>query len=254
MIRIDRTHGEAPAALETDGQADLPRIKDLVDQGTLTSKDFDSDIYSSEAVRTSLWEMQDHKCCFCEREYERKWSTVEHFRPKTSANRENGVVDLGYWWLAYDYENLYFACNNCNSPKSNRFPLEAGTAALGEYEHPSTHAESPLVLDPGRDKPEDHLTFVWLLNRGYQITSRDGSTRGSTTIRIAALDRDDLTELRHSYYKRHIKPVVTRYRRAVKDEDEQRKSEALTDARRLTKRDHPYSLLAKEVFRQKGLL
>jgi uncharacterized protein (TIGR02646 family) len=73
--------------------------------------------------------MQEGKCCFCEREYECKWSTVEHFRPKTVANRGDGIVDVGYWWLAYDFANLYFACQNCNSPKKDHFPLVDGTVA-----------------------------------------------------------------------------------------------------------------------------
>jgi hypothetical protein len=108
VISIDRSRGVAPARLISDGSADLPRIEGLVAAGTLESRDFRRAIYSSDEVRDALWHMQHTKCCFCEHDYEKKNSTVEHFRPKTSALARNRAKEPGYWWLAYEFDNLYF--------------------------------------------------------------------------------------------------------------------------------------------------
>ncbi len=67
MIAIDRSRAQAPQALITGGKQDLPRIRKLRRDGSLSSKSFNSNIYSSEVVRTALWVMQYRKCCFCER-------------------------------------------------------------------------------------------------------------------------------------------------------------------------------------------
>ena len=141
--------------------ADLPRLRTLATAGGLTSKHFDKSIYGPPAVKTCLWQMQNGKCCYCEREYERKHSDVEHFRPKTEALREGKVKTLGYWWLAYRFDNLYFGCLVCNRIKGSHFPLTAGTRPLEAEADPRHAAEFPLLIDPGFDDPEDHLTFVW---------------------------------------------------------------------------------------------
>ncbi|MCK5796433.1 MAG: hypothetical protein KAI47_04585 [Deltaproteobacteria bacterium] len=254
MIRIDRNDATAPDALQTNGAQDLARIRELVQRGELLSKSFNKGIYGSDAVKDALWHMQHKKCCYCEHKLEKKWSTVEHFRPKTTADRGNGTVDTGYWWLAYDFSNLYFACQNCNNPKSARFPLVSGTLGLQPEQDPSTHPESPLIVDPGAEQPERHLTFEWISGRGFQIAPLNGSERGRATIDAAALDRDELMEMRRDHYKDNILPVIKRYRKAVQDGDQERQGEALADARRMTQPEHEYALLAKVAFKRWRLL
>jgi len=254
MIRINRNRATAPAALQTDGTQDLLRIRGLVQQGTLVSKSFKKGIYGPDEVKDALWRMQYKKCCYCEHKSEKKWSTVEHFRPKTTADRDNGTVDAGYWWLAYDFSNLYFACQNCNNPKSDLFPLVPGTIGLQPEKHPSTHPESPLIVDPGAEQPECHLTFEWIPRRGFQIAPLNGSERGRATIDAAALERDELMEMRRDYYKDNILPVIKRYKKAVREQDQTRQDEAITDARRMTKPNHEHALLAKVAFKRARLL
>lgn len=118
MIGIDRSGTPSPDKLRTDGEADLPRIRALAEAGILKSDDFDRDIYGSPEVKTTLWGMQHRKCCYCEREYERKYSGVEHFRPKTNALRDDGAKTPGYWWLAYWFDNLYFGCPIAIRPRA----------------------------------------------------------------------------------------------------------------------------------------
>jgi uncharacterized protein (TIGR02646 family) len=253
MIAIDRSGASCPEELEKDGAGDLSRLRALAAAGSLASKDFDESIYASPTVKTCLWQMQSGKCCYCEREYERKYSDVEHFRPKTEALREGRVKAPGYWWLAYRFDNLYFGCPPCNRTKKTHFPLIAGTRALEPEEDPRRVEEHPLLIDPGFEDPEDYLTFIWIPGRGYEVAPRDGSERGQRTIEILELDRDDLSEIRRAYYRRHLQPLLERFAEAERDGD----GAALTQIRReaavLRAAESPFALLARVALRGIGV-
>jgi len=248
MIRIDRSATTCPESLATQGERDLDRLRSLVPMG-LTSKDFRKSIFGSDNVKHCLWGMQHRKCCYCEREYERRHSDVEHFRPKTEALRADGRKDTGYWWLAYRFENLYFGCLICNRLKGSHFPLRDGARALAVEENPQTHDEQALLIDPGFEDPEDHLTFVWIDGRGYEIAPREGSDRGRKTIEILQLDRDDLSEFRRAYYRKILQPILERFADAQTAGNSQEIERVRSEARDLTSADTPFALLARVALR-----
>jgi uncharacterized protein (TIGR02646 family) len=253
MIRIDRSGASCPAELERDGEEDLPRLRALAAAGALVSGHFDRTIYGSPAVKTCLWEMQSGKCCYCEREYERKYSDVEHFRPKTEALREGRVKTPGYWWLAYRFDNLYFGCLVCNRIKGAHFPLITGTRALQAEEDPRHVPELPILIDPGFELPEDHLTFVWIPGRGYEISPKDGSERGRRTIEILELDRDDLSEIRRAYYRRHLQPLLERFAEAEREGDGAALTRIRQEAAVLRAAESPFALLTRIALRGIGV-
>jgi hypothetical protein len=109
-----------------------------------------------------------------------------------------------------------------------------------------------MLLDPGRDNPEKHLTFVWIPRRGFQIAASD--ERGRETIQATALDREDLTVLRMKHYKREIEPVIKRFKRAQREGDERAMQEQVRMARRLASPTAPFALLARVAFRRGGVL
>ena len=260
MIFIDRAGAHAPRALLVDGKAHLDNtIRPRAQAGTLRSSDFRRDIYGSEDVRARLWKMQHHKCCFCEREYEKGYSPVEHFRPKTEASddtKNRGTKRPGYWWLGYAFENLYFCCQNCNTPKSSYFPLASGSAPLVPEQLPADGSEQPLIIDPGKEDPEPHIAWIWSgRRRGYVPVPASGSIRGEKTIYAVDLDlRDDLCVLRAKYYREHIKPVLERHRAAKRAKDDPGLAQALEDAQRLSQPSAQYAGMARYLFRHKGLL
>jgi hypothetical protein len=132
---------------------------------------------------------------------------IEHYRPKKRITDEKGnlvFIDAGqtrlhpgYFWLAYQWNNLFPACVACNRPgrdpdgvKSGKwdcFPV-AGIRALNPGEE---NRENPVLLNPWQDDPEDHLTFDDDLGVLGSKTER-----GRDTIRILGLNRDGLVELR----------------------------------------------------------
>jgi uncharacterized protein (TIGR02646 family) len=258
VIRIDRSRVSAPKALLRDGPEHLvSTIEPLATAGRLRSTDFDRDIYCTDELRLRLWRMQHGKCCFCEKSYEDKHSTVEHFRPKAAARddtRNKGNKRPGYWWLAYELGNLYFCCKGCNTPKATFFPLELQADPLPPRALPWTTVERALLLDPGFEDPEPHITWRWTGPK-HGFVPVGVTERGKQTIRAAELDRrDTLKKLRAAYYERHISPVVKRHREATARGDATALAEARADARRLTDPAAEYAGMARHVFRRAGLL
>ncbi len=256
MIRIDRTRAVAPPDLLTDGPTERDQvIRPKAIAGTLGSSDFKGSVYGSKPIKEALWEMQDGKCCFCEKEVEVAFGTVEHFRPKTSAREDDGSTRPGYWWLGYEMENLYLCCSNCNTPKGNYFPLAAGAAPLAVDVLASGAAppEAALILDPGFEDPEPHLAWVFLPGKGMQPAGL--TDRGKATVRAAKLDaRDELTKFRGRHYRKFLVPLIAKHRAAQQAGDAAALAQVVADAQLLAERDSPYAGMTRAVLRQAGIL
>ena len=90
-------------------------------------------------------------CWYSEKFFKTSPGDVDHFRPKNHSTDENGneILTDGYWWLAYDYHNYRYSCENSNrlfkkGGKKDRFPLKQGaTPAV----YPNSNDEN-LLLDP----------------------------------------------------------------------------------------------------------
>jgi uncharacterized protein (TIGR02646 family) len=107
MIRI--TRGPEPANLVTIRNAQLAVLR------TLGREPTSKEINGYSVVAEDLWKAQHHKCCYCEQRIPKGFNDVEHYRPKAVAARQPGSNDThGYWWLAFTWENLLFACPACN--------------------------------------------------------------------------------------------------------------------------------------------
>ncbi|MBK9260381.1 MAG: hypothetical protein IPM54_11165 [Polyangiaceae bacterium] len=144
-------------------------------------------------MKELLVERLNYKCVYCEFDLRREGNPVEHFRPKARVENEGNVPDPDrYWWLAWTWENLFFACGKCNThQKKNQFPLEPGSAPLDEYDF-DLDKEKPLLVDPENDEPRDHIRFRWSPARQKWLPyAFSNSARGAATIKILNLDEDD---------------------------------------------------------------
>lgn len=208
MIRIDR--GPEPAELVAVRAAELARVRALAAQGPLQAKHFGG---RYAVVKESLRRRQENKCCYCESKEQASRNDVEHFRPKTRAERSPGSTDTrGYWWLAWSWDNLLFACRNCNqSPaKLDQFPLAVGSTALQPEEQPPG-LEQPLLVDPGSEDGIEHIQFVLTYQGSKQVwmpRARNGSPRGDRTIRVCRLDRPELLDAYTDHVRDHVVPRV----------------------------------------------
>ncbi|MES2465330.1 MAG: hypothetical protein V4671_32590 [Armatimonadota bacterium] len=182
-----------PTTLSGDGQAMCEAHCTAAQQGE-TSFRFRADIYGAEDVKEALIAAQYGKCCFCERKVFAD-GDVEHFRPKAAVKQRQGspLLRPGYYWLAYDWNNLLLACSACNSRhKGNLFPLTNPRRRIRNHtESRDLSHEQPLFVDPSIEDPTQYIAF-----RDEVPLARDGNARGEATIKALGLDRSALNSIR----------------------------------------------------------
>lgn len=133
----------------------------------------DSNVYAHEEVKKSLEKLFKGKCAYCEYVFGRVDWEVEHFRPKGNVLESPGHP--GYYWLAYNWENLYPSCMWCNQiridrpiwgkskrggrgGKADHFPLEDESTRAVDHTKDISQ-EQPLLVDPCEDNPENLFEY-----------------------------------------------------------------------------------------------
>src|SRR6266704_618320 len=176
------------------------------------------------------------KCAYCESSAPARWPVqVEHFRPKgavdfrtdedemlhgakTSGPDGKEIDHPGYFWLAYNWQNLLPCCVRCNSGKgkNTQFPIAAGrtyvflrkaTANNGDaYARgiPSPHwkgmyypapedldqLEEPLLINPRIHTPSEHIAF------GVGGVGAALTPKGARSMKVFDLFDEDLRQAR----------------------------------------------------------
>ena len=202
----------------------------------------DRDYYRSPDVKDTLYKAQHSKCCYCEKLLESPDLQVEHFRPKgayrQSADEPYGYP--GYYWLAYDWNNLLLACPTCNKNKDATFPLSNPDQRAISH-HDDLSIESALLIDPAAIDPRDHIGFV-------DDAPRYLSDRGRCTVAVLGLCRDQLTELRLKRLRR-IRQYWSIYRGGPPYDQE-----AIVFLRDAIREDAQFSSMAMDFLASVGLL
>ena len=198
MIQINKRAKRAPAVLLIDGVTETTSNNTAYQAGTRKFK-FLNSIYGHPTVKTKLIDIQDDKCCFCERKVSAgEPGHIEHYRPKGGYKKDDQskLIKPGYYWLAYDFNNLFFSCNRCNtSYKKNYFPLVDETKrAINNSAH-DIYLEDPLIISPS-DDPKPHLIFV-----KEKIKPNNRSIKGKETIKRTGLNRRTLSKERSEYLR-----------------------------------------------------
>jgi uncharacterized protein (TIGR02646 family) len=182
MIPIKK--GNAPQILTTKGTPLIESMKLAFDSGQ-KEFEFDSAIYGGKTVKDALSKAQHNKCCFCESSLHAQHGDVEHFRPKGGWKQTDTdkLSSVGYYWLAYDWDNLFLSCQKCNQTfKKNFFPLENPNSRAIDHTH-DIQQEISLILNPAKDNPQEHLLF-----KREIITHK--TLRGKETIKRTAIDQE----------------------------------------------------------------
>jgi 5-methylcytosine-specific restriction endonuclease McrA len=215
VIRVNR--GAEPKQLQP------LRIAKLAALGALGRTPTSDDISGYRDVAKELWTVQHYKCCYCEQKLPLSYNDVEHFRPKGRAIRKPGcTLTHGYWWLAFSWDNLLYACPSCNrSAKNDQFPLLNGSVSLTETA-PPPGAELPLLLDPGSQvNPVEHIQYIEQPIRGgspethWWARPRNASIYGNSTIEVCKLNNSAHRELRNDYLRTTITPQIEALRDAI---------------------------------------
>ena len=215
------------------------------------------EITGYRVVSRDLWYIQHYKCCYCEFKIAASYNDVEHYRPKAAADRTPGSGEShGYWWLAFTWENLLFACPSCNRTEKNQlFPLRSGSVALQPEQDPP-RSERPLLIDPaGLLHPPEHIQYVpAALQPGdrfphWWARPRTGSLHGGWTLQVCGLNRDELRELRGDHVERVVRPRASELRDALRRGDQREITSTLARCRELIVETSPFSLLSYDALR-----
>lgn len=188
MIKI--AHAQEPEELPGQRAAQLATV------GPAQPERTKAHTAAYQSVKHDLVRMQRHKCCYCERRTVPDHNDVEHYRPFSR-----------YWWLAWTWDNLLFACSACNRSggKLDQFPLAASSIPLA-YPALPPGGEQPLLVDPTANDPRLHIQFRPLPPgrwAPFGITER-----GRETISMLRLDRDSYLDDFTHHVEVTVKPVI----------------------------------------------
>jgi uncharacterized protein (TIGR02646 family) len=197
VIRISKP-ADPPEVLSGRGAESVEQLRREYDNDPAGCRSGDKalpiqrSIYAHATVINALRVAQHRKCCFCER---KSLGDIEHFRPKSGFQQSPGeaLEKPGYYWLAYNWDNLFLACGPCNQRfKRNLFPL-ANPQNRARCHHDDLAAEQPLLLHPASDDPQAHIGFREEI--AYPIGN---SARGRACIEILGLNHEELVESRRA--------------------------------------------------------
>ncbi len=159
---------------------------------------------------------QYNKCAYCERKTTGHYGDVEHYRSKAAITtlsddpKDWGIVieplnnvkgrkfepysNIGYWWLAYNWNNWLFACTICNSAyKLSLFPLQNRILPITKGVELQ---ETPLLLNPFESiNPVEHFTIDKQQILGF-LKPYNNSVIGYETIKTCGLNRPSLIDAR----------------------------------------------------------
>jgi uncharacterized protein (TIGR02646 family) len=200
VIFVARSRVSEPASLSSkraaDARADASkyykRTPDLRRQERFS---FDPKLYRAEDVVQALTKLFSGKCAYCESPLTAVTAVdVDHFRPMSGALGLDGSLEEDhYWWLAYEWANLYASCPECNRSKGQRFPVGASRAKLRATGRALVE-EQPLLLDPCAE--DDHPGRELVFTEDGIVSSE--TERGRVTIEVLGLNRPALVSARQA--------------------------------------------------------
>jgi hypothetical protein len=238
MIKITKKANDTPDILKTKGKEEIEKLKLMTSEQRIKYK-YSSAIYGAKTVKNKLKDIQNDKCCFCESKVSAiSFGDVEHYRPKGGWVQKDGdkLTKPGYYWLAFNFENLYLSCQLCNEVyKKNYFPLQV-PANRARLHTNNLSIEEPLIIDPGGNiDPSEHLEFRQEVIHGKTPT-------GDETIKRTGLNRDALVKQRFEYLK------VLKLVAILASQNNNEGIEALKQLKELASEKSIYSLMVRNNF------
>jgi hypothetical protein len=159
------------------------------------------------SFKRHLRAMSYGKCWYSEAMGPQSPYDVDHFRPKSEAQRSETVKDDGYPWLAFDWDNFRYSAERSNRlstdevtgetvGKSSWFPLVDGSP-VACWDNRPIDVERPLLLDPIK-KADVALIDVGSDGRMKASTTcvGTGKLRVVASVRYFGLDLPDVLEAR----------------------------------------------------------
>ncbi|MEO6216595.1 MAG: hypothetical protein ABIO86_11235 [Sphingomonas sp.] len=159
------------------------------------------------AFKRHLRAMSYGKCWYSEAMGPQSPYDVDHFRPKSEAQRSDTEKDDGYPWLAFDWDNFRYSAERSNRlstdeetgetfGKSSWFPLVPGSP-IACWDDRCIQQEQPLLLDP-TEKAD--VALIDVASDGLMGPSKTctvaGRERVKASVRFYGLDLPDILAAR----------------------------------------------------------
>lgn len=222
------------------------------------------DLYRRKSIKQEIYFSKTGpfrgKCAYCECYItDFQHGDMEHFRPKLGVTDEadvpitinNGKGELsshpGYYWLAFDADNLLPSCTACNQPttvdgqkigKHNRFPV-MGSHARDESE---VATEGPYLINPLKEDPAPHLSVD--TETGMM---KPETVRGEMCVKIFGLNiRDRLPECR----KKAVDEVRAKLITIIHSSEQAARKRAIDELLEIKRGSREYTLAARAAITQ----
>ncbi|MFT5914553.1 MAG: hypothetical protein ACI81T_001042 [Bacteroidia bacterium] len=107
------------------------------------------------------------RCHICEKELLDVYADdIEHYRPKGTKKTVDSSK-IKYWWLAYDFNNYFRCCAECNRGyKGEKFPIDESATKLVYQDGQELDDEKPLLINPMSDNHAKYFKLVFVLRPG----------------------------------------------------------------------------------------
>jgi uncharacterized protein (TIGR02646 family) len=166
--------------------------------------------YADPINKTALRESTSGKCMYCESKVEHiSYAHIEHIKPKKKFPK-----------LEFDWNNLGFSCQVCNTNKGIQYD------------------ENTPFINPYNEDPQDHIIFL-----GFFIFPKHGSERGEYTIKEIDLNRAGLIDKR----KDRIEKLNLMINAAYRTKNESLRNQAIVKIKEEAGKDKEYSAMIKSV-------
>lgn len=191
------------------------------------------------------------KCVYCESPLRVDgWDQLDHFRPKKAVlgmNRKpvriGKLQHPGYYWLAYDWQNLVPSCAICNQQKGAMFPLLHGSRhALTPTDIGS---ESPVLIHPALDTEEPETHFEYIPKTG---ALKPKTERARAIDKIVRLNREGLYEARRACFAEALQ-LVNDYVDCIRNPNRRLEAKTARDLGRIVTGAYKYSFVARHALR-----
>ena len=190
MIKIEKH--KKPSYLESaDVRMALDKMEEFYgsDSNSREQKRFDFPMMHEidRNLKAEVSVIFHNKCSYCEILIEeQEKAQIDRFRPYNGVRDGKLYFKDLYWWLTYDWGNLFYSCEECSKLKANYFPIKGIRTVIpnGLLEN-----EHKLLVDPHNDNPSDHFYFI-----NGEIAS--DSEEGTQTIELLRLNRPSLVKKR----------------------------------------------------------
>lgn len=185
----------------------------------------DNSKYGHKEIRVQLNSMSFHKCFYCERKLKGVPREIDHFIEVSDPNGRK---------LAFDWDNLYLSCDNCNNKLPNT------VIPVGDVLSPCLKTD---------DEIQEHLFF-----ENEIITVKNDSKIGLQTIKKFRLDTDLLDHLRLKQLSLFKDVLLQIKENQVNSGRKRITSEERESLIRFSQADHPFSLMFRLLLKKYELI